>query len=90
MFYMKIKILKDEKEKLKIELDNQTVAEVVREYLNKDDKVKLAVWKREHSSKPVILEIRTPGKTAKKALQDAISNIQKDSVGFSNEMKKAK
>lgn len=89
-FNMEIKILKDEKNELEVQIDNQTVAEIVRIYLNKDDKVKLGVWKKEHYSKPVVLRIETDGKTAKKALQDAISNVQKDLKKYGDEFKKAK
>ena len=85
---MNIKILKDEKNELEVQLDNQTVAEIVRIYLNKDDAVKLGVWKKEHYSKPVILRIETDGKTAKKALSDAISKIQKDLSKYADEFKR--
>tara|TARA_Y100000034_G_C6717431_1_gene317237 strand:- start:346 stop:615 length:270 start_codon:yes stop_codon:yes gene_type:complete len=87
---MEIKILKDEKNELEVQLDNQTVAELVRVYLNKDDAVKLAAWKSEHYSRPLILKIQTEGKTAKKALQDAISKVQKDLKKYNDEFKKAK
>lgn len=87
---MEIKILKNEKNELEVELDNQTVAELVRVYLNKDSSVKLGVWKREHYSKPVILKITSEGKSAKKALQDAIDKIQKDLQKYADEFKKAK
>ena len=87
---MEIKILKDEKNLLEVQIDNQTVAELVRVYLNKDDSVKLGVWKREHYSKPVILRIETEGKSAKKALQDAISKAQKDLKRCADEFKKVK
>jgi DNA-directed RNA polymerase subunit L len=87
---MEIKIIKDEKNDLEVQLDNQTVAELVRGYLNQDDKVKLGAWKREHYSKPVILKITTEGKVAKKALQDAISNAQKDLKKYGEEFRKSK
>ena len=48
---MEIKILKDEKNNLEVEIDNQTIAELVRVYLNQDSSVKLGAWKREHYSK---------------------------------------
>lgn len=86
---MDIKILKDEKNELEVQIDNQTVAELIRVYLNEDDAVKLGVWKKEHYSKPVILRVETDGKTAKKALQDAITKAQKDLEKYANEFKKA-
>ena len=87
---MEVKIIKDEKNELEVQLDNQTVAELVRVYLNQDDNVKLGAWKREHYSKPVVLRIEAEGKSAKKALQDAISKAQKDLKKYADEFKKAK
>ena len=85
---MEIKILKDEKNELDVQIDNQTVAELLRVYLNQDDSVKLGAWKKEHYSKPVILRVESEGKTAKKALQDAISKAQKDLERYANDFKK--
>tara|TARA_Y100000310_G_scaffold343979_1_gene454336 strand:- start:960 stop:1223 length:264 start_codon:yes stop_codon:yes gene_type:complete len=87
---MEIKVLMDTKEELKVQLDNLTIAEILRIYLNKDEAVKFAAWKREHPSKPPVLDIKTQGKTAKKALQDAISKVEKESNKFLAEFKKAK
>lgn len=87
---MKINILKDDKKELEIEIDNPTVAEIVRVYLNKDSAVKLAVWKKIHYSKPLRLKIISEGKSAKKALQDAIVKIQKDLEKYADEFKKVK
>jgi len=87
---MQIEILKDEKNDLEISIDNQTVAEIIRVYLNKDDKVKLGAWRKVHYSKPLILKIVTDGKTAKKALHDAIDKTMKDLNKYKEEFKKAK
>ncbi len=87
---MEVNILKDEKNELEVQFDNQTIAELVRVYLNEDSNVKLGVWKKEHYSKPIILKVVTDGKTAKKALQDAISKVQKDLDKYTEEFKKAK
>lgn len=87
---MEVEILKDEKNDLELSINNQTIVEIVRSYLNKDDNVKLGAWKKEHYSKPLKLKIKTEGKSAKKALQDAISKIQKDLDKYKEEFKKAK
>jgi DNA-directed RNA polymerase subunit L len=86
---MEIKIIKDEKNNLELEINNQTVAEIVRVYLNKDSHVKLGVWKKVHYSKPIVLKITTDGKTPKKALNDAIAAIEKDLGKCKEEFKKA-
>ena len=87
---MEINILKDEKNDLEVSINNQTVAELVRVYLNKDDKVKLGAWRKDHYSKPIKLKIVTEGKTAKKALSDAIALASKDLDKYKDEFKKAK
>jgi len=87
---MEIKILKSDKQELKVEVGNLTVVELLRNYLNKDGNVRFAAWRREHPSKNPILHIETQGKTAKKALQDAISNAEKDTSKLLGEFKKAK
>jgi len=87
---MKLKIIKDEKNELEVQIDNLTVAELIRVYLNEDDSVKLGAWKKEHYSKPLILKVVTEGKTAKKALFDAIAKARKELEKYSDEFKKAK
>jgi len=86
---MEIKILHDEKNELEFQIDNQTIAELIRVYLNEDDSVKLGAWKKEHYSKPLILKIVTDGKSAKKALQDAIAKVRKDLEKYADEFKKS-
>lgn len=86
---MELKILKEEKDNLIVELNNQTVAELLRVYLNKDDAVELAGWKRAHPENPVVFEIKTKGKTAKKALEDAVSKVEKELGKVQDEFKKA-
>jgi len=85
---MEIKILRDEKDNLVVEMNNQTVAELFRFYLNKDDSVLMAAWKREHPEKPVVFEVKTKGKTARKAIEDAIKAIEKDTDKVLDEFKK--
>ncbi len=87
---MEITILKNDKNDLEVQIDNQTIAELVRVYLNQDSAVKIGAWKKEHYSKPLILKVKTEGKSAKKALQDAIAKAQKDLKKYSNEFSKAK
>lgn len=87
---MEIKILKDDKNELKVEIGSLTIVELIRVYLNNDSSVKFAAWRREHPSKNPVLHIKTSGKVAKKALQDAITSVEKDTTRFLNEFKKAK
>lgn len=87
---MEIKILKNEKEEIELELETLTIAEILRVYLNKDSAVTFAAWKREHPTKKPILLVKTKGKAAKKAIDDAVSAITKDLDKVEAEFKKMK
>ena len=86
---MEVKVIKDEKDNLVAEVSNQTVAEILRVYLNKDESVELAAWRRDHPDKPVLFEVKTKGKTARKAVSEAIAAIEKDTEKIADEFKKA-
>ena len=75
---MKLELVKGEKNEMEVKIDNLTIVELLRVYLNKDSAVEFAAWKREHPSEKPILKITTKGKTAKKALDDAIALVVKD------------
>lgn len=87
---MEVKFLKEEKNEVQVELNNLTVAEILRVYLNNDESVSLAVWKREHPSKNPVLTIKTKGKTARKALSDAAEKIEKDADKIVSDFKTSK
>ena len=71
-----MEILKQDKESIEVQLENLTLAEILRVYLNKNSDVKFAAWKREHSTKKPILAVNA--KNTKKAIKDAVSEITKD------------
>ncbi len=75
---MEINVLSSSKDEIDVELGNLTIAEILRVYLNKDDSVNFAAWRREHPTKNPVLTVKTKGKTAKKAINDAVSAIEKD------------
>jgi len=87
---MEMNILKAEKEEMEIEFENTTLAEILRVYLNKDDAVTFAAWKRDHPTEKPALKVKTKGKSAKKALNDAISGITKDLDKVLEDFKKMK
>ena len=74
---MNIEIVKREKDIIELKVDNITVAEILRVYLNEQG-VKFAAWRREHYSKPILFRIQTSGKTVKKAVSDAVVAINRD------------
>ena len=84
---MEVKILKDEKNELDIELNNLTIAEVLRVYLNKKG-AKIAAWKRDHPTKNPILHIE--GDHPKKLLKNAITTLEKEIDKTVEEFKKLK
>jgi len=87
---MEIKVLKNSKEEIELETDSLTLVEILRVYLNKDSFVSFAAWKKEHPTKNPILLVKTKGKTAKKAVNDAVSAIVKDLDKAETDFKKMK
>lgn len=87
---MNIKYIKDEKNEAEIGLDNLTIAEILRIQLTKDEQVDFAAWKREHPSKSPILKVKTRGKSARKAVEDAVSKIEKELDNLVLSFKKGK
>ncbi len=86
---MQIKIIKYSKNELEVEVDNLTIAELLRSMLWKDKATELAAWKRKHPTKNPILVLKTSGKDSKKVLLDTISKIQKINADLVKELKKA-
>jgi len=84
---MEIKILKDEKGTLDIELSNLTVAEILRVYLNKQG-AKLAAWKKAHQTSNPVLHIEADN--PRKLLKAAIAALEKEIDATVNEFKKLK
>ena len=84
---MQVKILKDEKTELDIEISSLTIAEVLRVYLNKEG-AKLAAWKRDHPTKNPILHIEADN--PKKLLKKAITALEKEIDKTVDEFKKLK
>ena len=87
---MEVNVLKSSKDEIEVELDSITMVEILRVYLNKDSAVTFAAWRREHPTKKPALLVKTKGKTAKKAVEDAISEIEKDLEKFEADFKKMK
>lgn len=87
---MEINVLKVSKDEIELELENLTIAEILRVYLNKDDNVGFAAWRKEHYTKKPVLLVKTKGKTAKKAINDAIDEITKDLDKLEENFKKLK
>jgi DNA-directed RNA polymerase subunit L len=87
---MELNILKSSKDEMELEIESLTMVEILRVYLNKDDDVVFAAWKRDHPTKKPILLVKTKGKTAKKAVEDAVSAITKELDVLEADFKKMK
>jgi DNA-directed RNA polymerase subunit L len=87
---MDVNILRAEKDEIEVELGDITIAEILRVYLNKDDSVNFAAWRREHPTKNPVLLVKTKGKTAKKAVSDAVKEIEKELDKLETDFKKLK
>lgn len=84
---MNVEIVTSEKDDMEIRVDNRTIAELLRVYLNEQG-VKFAAWRKEHPSKPVLMRIQTSSGTVKKAIADSVSAIQKDLDSLTTLLKK--
>ena len=82
---MNVKILKDEKKVLDIELQSLTIAEVLRVYLNKEG-AKVAAWKRDHPTEKPVLHIEADN--PKKLLKSAIATLEKEIDKVADDFKK--
>jgi len=87
---METTILEESKERMELEIENMTIAELLRVYLNKNSNVTFAAWKREHITKNPILLIKTKDEDCKKALKNAIKEIEKDLEKTQKEFSKLK
>jgi DNA-directed RNA polymerase subunit L len=85
-----IKLIKQDKDELQLEIDNLTIAELLRNYLWQDSATVLASWQKDHPSKNPILVLKTKGKSPKKVLQDTMGKIQNLNAKILSEFKKTK
>ena len=90
MEHIELEILKSSKDEIEVRLGNMTLVEILRVYLNKDPAVSFSAWKREHPSEKPILKVTTKGKSAKKAISDAVASIVKDLDKIVADFKKIK
>ena len=74
---MNVEVISHDKHSAEFKIDNLTVAEILRIYLNESG-VDFAAWRREHPSKPLIMKIQTSEGTVAKAVADASAAIKKD------------
>jgi len=71
---MNIEVLKQEKNEVEFNIDNLTVAEILRVYLQ--EHADFAAWRRDHPFKPLTMRIESSN--VKKAVADSVEAIKKD------------
>ena len=76
---MEIKIIEKAAKEIRLEIDNFTIGEAIRKELWEDKNVVQASCTRKHPIENPVLHVQTEGKSAKKALQDAIKRLEKKS-----------
>lgn len=86
---MNINVLKKEKNEIEVEIDNLTIAELLRNELWEDSSVEISAWRRENPSENPILVIKTKGKDAKKALLEAVDRAKNKNKEIIKEFKKS-
>jgi len=84
---MNVEVISAEPHLMELRVDNLTIVELLRVYLNNNN-IKFAAWRRDHLTKPVIFRIESSGKTVKKDIIEAISGISKDLDVLSKIVKK--
>jgi DNA-directed RNA polymerase subunit L len=84
---MEVEIASAGKNEVELKIDNLTVAEILREYLNKNG-IEFAAWRREHPSRPMIMKIKSSSGSVKKAVSEAVEAIKKDCDKIVSSLKK--
>ena len=74
---MNVEVISHSANECEVRVDNITIAEILRVYLNEHG-IKFAAWRRDHLTKPAVLRIESSGKTVKKAISEAVSAISND------------
>ncbi len=74
---MNVEVISHSANDCEVKVDNLTVVEIMRVYLNENG-IKFAAWRRDHLTQPAIFKIESSGKTVKKAIAEAVSAISKD------------
>jgi len=82
---MQVDVVSFEKNELDVQVDNVTIAEILRIYLSENG-ADFVAWKREHPSKPVVMKVKASN--VSKAVADAVALIKKDCSVLVNELKK--
>lgn len=85
---MEIKVLKKEKNEIEFEIDNLTLAEILRVYLNKDSGVEFAAWRREQVTESPIMKVKASDPL--KAVDNAVKAVTADLDSLEKDFKALK
>lgn len=87
---MDFEVIRASKDEVEVKLENVTLAEILRTYLNKNNSVDVAAWRQDHPTEKPILFVRTKTGSPKKAILSTISTIVKDLDKVESEFKNLK
>ncbi len=87
---MEFEILSESKDEIEFRVGSLTIAELLRVYLNQNENVSFAAWKREHPTEQPIMKVKSKGKDVKKLIKDAAEDITKELDKFKADFKKLK
>ncbi len=74
---MKLKFIEHKQNEVRLEIGDLTICEMLRKELWEDKSIIQASYTRKHPTENPVLHLQTEGKSAKKALQDAIKRLEK-------------
>lgn len=74
---MNVEIVSEEKNSIELHVDNLTIVEVLRNYMDSNG-VDFVAWRKEHPSKPLVFKASVLEGTVKKSISEGISSIRKD------------
>ncbi len=87
---MQITIRKQEKNELEMEIDNITIAEILRVRLAENPNISFVAWRREHPTKNPIMLIKTKDKEVSKIVKEEIAKLDKELAGLDTKFSKTK
>jgi len=87
---MQITMRKRENKELEMEIDNITIAEILRVRLSENPNVSFVAWRREHPTKNPIMLIKTKDKEVSKIVREEIAKLDKELAELETKFSKTK
>ena len=86
---MKVEIVRESERELEVRIDDLTIASMVTKYLQEDERVEVASFRREHPLFPdTVLYLRVKGGNPREVLADTIKKAISDVESFREQSQK--